>query len=126
MGLKKRTYELFEAGGGKLNLTRLQQFAEATDTDAYAILISLAYGDETFALRCADQKLMTAAVMSIQDFNADIGDDLGRLDARIVMQAFDAACSQLAQIARQRGIPSDDGDKSHTIDQSDKSSRSIP
>ena len=42
MGMKQRTYELFEAGGGALRLERVQKFADATASDPYAILMALA------------------------------------------------------------------------------------
>lgn len=102
MRMAKRTYELFESGTGKLSLRRLQQFADATDTDAYAILASLAFGDPGFALRCADNKLMTAVVESVRDLNSDVGDDLSLLDARVAMQAFDAAARTLGDEAAAR------------------------
>ena len=102
MGMPKRTYELFESGAPRLNLSRLQQFAEITDADPYAILVSLAFGDAAFALRCADNKLMTAVVESIQDLNLEAGDDLALLDARIAMHAFDAAAASLRDEAAAR------------------------
>lgn len=105
MGMKLRTYELFEAGGGKLNLIRLQKFADATDSDAYAIVMGLAFGDARFALRCADSKLMTISIMSIQDLNLEVGDDVEKLDARVIMHEFDAACGRLADEARRRRLP---------------------
>ena len=105
MGLPKRTYELFEAGTGRLSLPRLQSFAEATDTDAYAILIGLAFGDLAFAIRCADNKLMTAAVMSLEDLNREAGDDLALLDPRSVIRAMDTACEALLAEARARRLP---------------------
>lgn len=105
MGLPLRTYEHFEAGGGRLNLRRLQRFAEATDSDAYAIVASLAFGDVRFALRCADNKAMTVAMMSIQDLNRDAGEDLALLDARRIMHEFDAACARLLEEARSRRLP---------------------
>lgn len=105
MGMKQRTYELFEAGGGALRLERVQKFADATGSDPYAILMALAFEDEELALRCADNKLMTAIMMSVQDFSRDAGADLSRLDARLAMQVFDAACAWLVSEAQARGLP---------------------
>ncbi|WP_377355251.1 helix-turn-helix domain-containing protein [Phenylobacterium terrae] len=105
MGLPLRTYEHFEAGGGRLNLARLQSFAEATDSDAYAIVASLAFGEIHFALRCADNKAMTIAMMAIQDLDREVGDDLALLDARRILHEFDAACGRLAEEARSRRFP---------------------
>ena len=116
MGLPKRTYQLFEAGGGHLNLTRLQQFAEATDTDAWAILASLAFGSPEFALTCADNKTMLAAVVSARDFHRDRGEDVAKLDPRVVMHELDAAWDRLAAIARERRFPDEKGDPPSELD----------
>lgn len=105
MGLASRTYEFFEAGGGRLNLARLQQFADVTGSDPLAILMSLVFGDPAFALRCLDNKLMTGAALALQDLNAETGDDLARLDARLIMSEFDAACARLAAEAHSRRGP---------------------
>jgi transcriptional regulator with XRE-family HTH domain len=106
MGMRFRTYQLFEAGGGKLNLSRIQQFADATDTDAWAILVSLAFGSPQFALLCADNKLMTAAVESVRDFHRDWGEDIAKLDPRLVMHELDAAWRRLGLEGRDRRFPS--------------------
>lgn len=103
--MRFRTYQLFEAGGGKLNLTRIQQFADATDTDAWAILVSLAFGGPEFALLCADNKLMTAAVESTRDFHRNWGVDMAKLDPRLVMHELDAAWERLGRAARDRRFP---------------------
>lgn len=108
MGMRFRTYQLFEAGGGTLNLTRIQQFAEATDTDPWAILVSLAFGTPDFALRCADNKMMTAAVVAARDFHRELGEDVGKLDPRVVMRELDAAWARLGREARERRFPDDE------------------
>lgn len=105
MAMPLRTYEHFEGGRGRLSLERLQRFAEATDSDAYGIVASLAFGEVAFALRCADNKAMTIAMMSLQDLNRDAGEDLVLLDARQILHEFDAACARLAQEARARRFP---------------------
>jgi transcriptional regulator with XRE-family HTH domain len=105
MGLPSRTYQLFEAGRGRLNLERLQRFADATNTDAWAILASLAFGAPDFALQCAENKLMTAAMESARDFHREWSTDIARLDPRIVMHELDAAWRRLGEAARQRRYP---------------------
>jgi hypothetical protein len=110
MGMRFRTYQLFEAGGGKLSLARLQSFAEATDTDPWAILVSLAFGDPSFALVCADNKLMTAAVESTRDFQGDWGEDIAKLDPGLVMRELDAAFQRLGAVARSRRFPTREPD----------------
>ena len=108
MGIAPRTYQLFEAGGGKLNLTRLQKFADATESDAWAILVSLAFGQPEFAVLCADNKLMTAAVVSARDFHRDWDRDIANLDPRVVMHELDTAFARLGEEARRRRFPTID------------------
>lgn len=105
MNLGHRTYEAFEAGEGKLNLSKLQRFADITDADAYGILLGLAFEDDDLALRCAENKLITAALMVLQDLARDTGADLQRLDARLVMSELDAACARLLTAAKARRFP---------------------
>lgn len=105
MGMKQRTYELFEAGGGALKLKRVQKFADVVNCDAYAILLGLAFEDEDLALRCADNKLATALVMALQDFASEAGADLPWLDARLAMHVFDVAFARLVREARARRFP---------------------
>lgn len=105
MEMKPRTYEHFESGAGKLSLARIQRFAEVTDSDPYAILMSIAYGEPAFALRCLDNKMMTGAALSILDMNKEAGDDLARLDARVIFTELDGACERLVAEARRRRTP---------------------
>ena len=59
MGLPLRSYAHFEAGGGRLNPGRVHRCAEATESDAFAILVGLWIGSPDFAVHCADNKLVT-------------------------------------------------------------------
>lgn len=105
MNMAPRTYQLFEAGGGNLNLTRIERFAEATNSDAWAILTSLALGKPDFALQCADNKLMTATMETVRDFQRVWSADIERLDARVVMFELDGTWDRLGAIARSRQYP---------------------
>ena len=96
MGMALRSYEHFESGGGRVNLERIHRFAEATDSDAYAILAALALGSPEFALRTADNKLMTILMVALQEFDAEVGDVLGELDARTIINTFTKALKDLA------------------------------
>ena len=72
MGMAKRSYEHFEAGKGKINLERIHRFAEATDSDPYAIIDCMALGSPEFAVRCADNKAMLALRVVTQEFDESI------------------------------------------------------
>lgn len=96
MNMAQRSYEHFEAGGGRINLERVHRFAEVTDSDPHAIVTALALGSPRFALRCADNKLMTIFTVAVQEFDAEVGDAVADLDARTIINAFTRALRDLA------------------------------
>jgi transcriptional regulator with XRE-family HTH domain len=103
MGMPLRSYEHFEGGNGRLNLDRIRQFAAATNSDPYGIVLGLILDAPELALRCMDNKLPTIAVMALQQFDARAGDDLARLDARTLIRAFEQLFAELTVEARRRG-----------------------
>lgn len=102
MNMAQRSYEHFEAGAGRVNLERIHRFAEATDSDPYAIVASLSLGSPEFALRCADNKLMTIVMVALQDFDRDHGALAAALDARTLINAFNRIFKDLGELAVQR------------------------
>lgn len=96
MNMALRSYEHFEAGGGRINLERVHRFAEVTDSDPHAIMAALALGSPAFALRCADNKLMTIFTVAVQEFDAEVGDAIAELDARTIINTFTKALKDLA------------------------------
>lgn len=96
MNMAMRSYEHFEAGGGRINFERIHQFAEATDSDPHAIIAALALGSPRFAVRCADNKLMTIFTVAIQEFDEEVGDAIADLDALIVINTITKALKDLA------------------------------
>ena len=68
--IQVRSYEHFESGAGRLNVDRVMQFADMTDSDGFAIIAALWIGSPQFAIRCANNKLMTILVIySVKDAN---------------------------------------------------------
>lgn len=102
MNMASRSYEHFEAGGGKINFERIHQFAEATDSDAHAIVAALALSSPRFALRCADNKLMTIVMVAIQEFDQEVGDAIADLDGLTIINAFTATLKDLAVQSKNR------------------------
>lgn len=96
MNMALRSYEHFEAGGGRVNLERIHAFAEATESDPHGILAALALGSPEFALRTADNKLMTILMVALQEFDEEIGDAVAELDARDIINVFTKAFRDLA------------------------------
>lgn len=102
MGLPRRSYEHFESGRTQLNMARLHQAAAVLDADPYAIRVALEIGSPAFAVRCADNKLVTLVFMALQEFDAEVGDDIALLDPATVMAHLTGLTDALAQIARHR------------------------
>ena len=96
MNMALRSYEHFEAGGGRINLERIHRFAEVTDSDPYAILTAITLGSPEFALRCADNKLLTILMVVMQEFDEEAGDAIADLDARTIINTFTKALKDLA------------------------------
>lgn len=96
MGMAPRSYEHFEAGGGRVNLARIHKFAEVTDSDYHSIIASLSLGSPAFALRTADNKLMTIFMVALQELDETVEDVLMELDGRTIINAFHKALQDLA------------------------------
>ncbi len=99
MGMPLRSYEHFEAGAVRLNPERIHQFAEAIGVDAFAIFAALDMGSPAFAVRCADNKFMTVLIMTLQNFDANAGDDIARLAASTLFASFTRCFDELASQA---------------------------
>lgn len=108
MNMALRSYEHFEAGGGKINLERIHRFAEATDCDAHAIIASLALGSPAFAVRSADNKFMTILMVALQEFDEEVGDAISELDARTIINIFTKALKELAVHSVRRDAAADE------------------
>ena len=95
MGMPLRTYEQFEAGGGRISVDRIKLFAEVTDSDPFALLLGVLFGLPDFALHCADSKLATILMMHLEEFASDRGGDIAYLDPPAIITGFDYVFRQL-------------------------------
>ena len=102
MGMPVRTYEHLEEGNGRITYQRIVAFAEATNSDAIAILTAPAFGSPDFALRCADNKLMTVMMLAMMELDADLGSDIMFLEAGTLVGAFKSLSKNLAEHVRKR------------------------
>lgn len=95
MGIGKRRYEYLEAGVGEADFERIKGFAELSHSDPYAICVAPWINSPAFALRTADNKLVTAFLIALREFDQALGDDIAQLDASSYMAAFNQAFEQL-------------------------------
>jgi transcriptional regulator with XRE-family HTH domain len=102
MNMPLRSYEHFEAGHGRITYDRIAQFAEVTNSDAIAIWAAIPMECPEFALRCADNKLMTIATIALSELNEDLGEDLTYLEAATLIGGFTRVAKDLAEHVRKR------------------------
>lgn len=104
LGMPLRSYEHFEAGRGRITYERIERFAEATDSDAAAIVMAAALASPEFALRCADNKLMLILMLALRDFNDELGDDIAYLEPGTLIGGFTRLFGDLSAHARKRDV----------------------
>lgn len=102
MDMPQRSYEYFEAGGGKLNVERVYAFAEATQSDPFAILAATLMQSPAFAARATRNKLMLTYMLSLREFDAEVGDDIDLLETSTLLAGFSEMFAKLAEEARKR------------------------
>jgi len=103
MKLPLRSYELFEAGGGKISFERIFAFAEATDSDPFAIVLAVSFQSADFAVACADTKLALIMVMHLQGFYEERGADIAYLEPPNVIGGFE-------RVFKEFGVKLDDNE----------------
>jgi transcriptional regulator with XRE-family HTH domain len=102
MGMSLRSYEHFEAGRGRISYERLLAFAEATDSDPYALLAVVAFESPEFALRSADNRLMHVMMLTLKELNEELGEDIAYLETRTLIAAFTRLTKDLIDHVRKR------------------------
>lgn len=102
VGMPVRSYQHFESGRGRINVDRVHEVARILRADALAIFAAAELGSPEFAVRAADNKLMSIILLTLKDFDRLSGDQMAHLDARTLMSAFDHTFKELAALARDR------------------------
>jgi transcriptional regulator with XRE-family HTH domain len=95
LGLANSSYEDWEHGRTRLTFDHIIQFARVTDTDALAIAAALPFNDNTLAVHCADNKLMTIVATAVHNMHQHMGDDLARLPKEVVIASVEKICGDL-------------------------------
>ncbi|PZR34097.1 helix-turn-helix transcriptional regulator [Caulobacter segnis] len=102
MGIAEKTYENFEAGRGRLNFDRIKRFAEATRSDALAIVHGVMFEDPEIAYRAMDNKSSTILWLAHREFSEDVGDAVSLLPGTAVFEAFRQAFAALKELLARR------------------------
>lgn len=99
-----RTYEHFEAGRGKMTYDKIVRFAEATNSDPVAILLTIPLKSPEFALRCADNKLMTILTIALGELNEELGNDIEFIEPGTLIGVFTRVVKDLTNHVANRDL----------------------
>lgn len=95
LGMPLRTYQEFESGRGPLTHQRLFAFAEATDSDPFALLLGAVFGQADLAIDCADTKFCMIMMMYFEEFADERRGDIAYLDPPNLAGGFDRLFKEL-------------------------------
>ena len=95
MKMNLRTYQHFEAGGGRFSFPKLKLFAEASGSDFNGLTCAILVGDTNLATCGADNRLVSIALFSLKALSARLGDDLASIEPRDVIGALEQAFGQV-------------------------------
>lgn len=99
-----RTYQHFEGGDGPFDLDRIRLFADATDSDPFAIVVSIWLRSPQFAVRSIDNKPMVVMMLALRDFEDRMGDDLGLIEPRVWWGGFRRLFQDFDEHVRKRDL----------------------
>lgn len=83
-----RTYENFENGRTRLNLDYIHRFCRVTDSDPYAVQLSVMLGAPQFAVDCADNKMASVLLLALRENYASSPQTLPAVQMRDAMAIF--------------------------------------
>jgi transcriptional regulator with XRE-family HTH domain len=104
MDMPLRSYEHFEAGRGRITYERIARFCLATNSDPIALMSVVPMSSPNFALRCADNKLMTILMIAMSELQEELGDDMVYLEARTLIGAFTRVRKDLVEHVKKRDL----------------------
>ncbi|MDP3749271.1 MAG: LuxR C-terminal-related transcriptional regulator [Phenylobacterium sp.] len=96
MNMPPRSYRRLEAGRGRLTLARLRDFAQATNSDLFALLLCGSLDSADPAVRWVDRKLAAILATRVEDLDKATVDQVTALDAGPFLAAFREALHALA------------------------------
>lgn len=102
MPMASRSYERFEAGEGEFNFGKVRRFAEVTRSDPLGILFAVLINSPGFAVSTAGNKLNPLFLLTLEEFDQDVGEDIALLDGTTILQVFNQAFRTLAAEIRRR------------------------
>lgn len=95
MGIATRTYQEFEAAGGKLDLNKVRQFATATRSDAIGVILGATFEDPELAFETMDNKLLSTFWVAFKEFRKRVGARLALVPPALWLAAFRRAFEEI-------------------------------
>ncbi|UAK25472.1 helix-turn-helix domain-containing protein [Sphingomonas nostoxanthinifaciens] len=96
MAMPRRTYEEFGGGRGPVTHERIFAFAEATNSDPYALILAVDFKMPQFAIDCADTKLALILMIHLHDFATAEGGDITYLEPTNIIGAAERLFGDLS------------------------------
>jgi hypothetical protein len=100
MGMPLRSYQHFEAGGGRLNVDLMLRFAEVMKSDRAALFIAIGFETPALAIQTLDNKLVSLLLLQLMNFNKRVGDQMARVPGASALAEFRLAFDRLEAIAK--------------------------
>lgn len=95
MGIAPRTYQEFEAAGGKLDLSKIRSFATASRSDAIGIVLAATFEDPDLAIQTMDNKLLSTFWVAFKEFRQRVGAKLAIVPPALWLAAFRRAFEEI-------------------------------
>lgn len=96
------TYENFENGRTRQNQDYIHRFCRATDSDPYAVKLSVMLGSPPFALDCADNKVASVLLLALRENYARSPETLPAVQMRDAMAIFREMFNRLSEETARR------------------------
>lgn len=104
MGMHLRSYQRLERGEAPFDLDNIKAFANATDSDPFAILASLWMEAPEFAVRAMDTKPLVVFTLALRSFHEEVGEDIAFIEPRVWWGGFRRLFQDLAEHIRRRDL----------------------
>lgn len=95
MGIAPRTYQEFEAAGGKLDFNKVRLFATAARSDAIGITLGVMFEDPDLATQTMDNKLLSTFWVAFKEFRQRVGARLALVPPALWLAAFRRAFEEV-------------------------------
>ena len=119
MNMKLRTYQHFEAGGGRFSFPKLRLFAEASGSDFNGLTCAILVGDTNLATCGGDNRLVSIALFSLKALSGKLGRNLSSIEPRDAIGALDQAFGQMENQMRGR-LKANDGSRVDAVQTSER------